>query len=226
MASKSAGAASVSGMRRSAQAAAVRFAASKSASWVTAADAASAPLWACTGLAQSTSNRTAHATAWSRMLRRRRITASADDGVLLEKRIGLGLRKRCFRGGRLRAVPIQLERKLQVCRLVSRELHRIHTGVARRAVLLLSVLNSAGQLVEARIREAVGLEILPDFFERVGRRNQLRPPRRVDAVEAWRDGRRAADAHVDFARASVPHHLHQLAARGAAHDGIVDEDDA
>src|SRR5262249_14771746 len=79
-----------------------------SASCVTASDAVRAPLWACTGLAHNMSNGTAHATAWSRMLRRRRVTASADDGVLLEKRIGLGLRKPCFRGGRLRAVPIQL----------------------------------------------------------------------------------------------------------------------
>ena len=48
---------------------------------------------------------------------------------------------------------------------------------------------------------------------------------RIDAVEARADGRRRADAHVHLAGAGVAHHLHDLATRRAAHDGIVDDDD-
>ena len=50
--------------------------------------------------------------------------------------------------------------------------------------------------------------------------------RRVHAVEAGRDGGRATDAQVDFLRAGGAHHADDLAAGGAADDGVVDEDDA
>ena len=51
-------------------------------------------------------------------------------------------------------------------------------------------------------------------------------PRRIDAVETRRHGRRTADAQVHFGGAGGPHHLDDLAAGGAAHQRIVDQHDA
>ena len=64
------------------------------------------------------------------------------------------------------------------------------------------------------------------FVDRVGRADELRAARRVDAVEARGDGRRATDPQVHFARAGRLHHLHDLAARRAAHQRVVHEHDA
>ncbi len=58
------------------------------------------------------------------------------------------------------------------------------------------------------------------------RGNQLRPLRRVHAVETGRDRRRTTDAHVHFARAGRANHLDDLPAGRAAHDRVVDEHDA
>ena len=43
--------------------------------------------------------------------------------------------------------------------------------------------------------------------------------------QGWRD-RRRADAHVHFLRAGLAQHLDDLRRGGAAHDGVVDDDDA
>ena len=123
-------------------------------------------------------------------------------------------------------VRIQLQRQLQVRRLVSRKRHGIDPRVARRAVLRASAADGIGEAVEAEIGHAVGVEILADFLERVRRGDQFRPARRVDAVEARRDRRRAADAHVHLACARAPHHPNDLPARRPAHDRVVDEHDA
>ena len=50
--------------------------------------------------------------------------------------------------------------------------------------------------------------------------------RRGDAVEAGMRRRRARDAHMHLARAGLAHHRHDLGRGRAAHDRIVDQDDA
>ena len=55
-------------------------------------------------------------------------------------------------------------------------------------------------------------------------RSRLR--RRVDAVEAGRDGGRATDAEMNFCCARAADHADDFAARGSADDGVVNEDDA
>src|SRR5690606_19624776 len=50
--------------------------------------------------------------------------------------------------------------------------------------------------------------------------------RRVDAVVAGPLGGRARDADVHLLGARVADHLHDLAARGAADDRVIDDDDA
>ena len=50
--------------------------------------------------------------------------------------------------------------------------------------------------------------------------------RRIHAIKAGRNRRRTGDAHVDFLRAGAANHADNLAAGGAADDGIVDQDDA
>src|SRR2546427_3946143 len=86
--------------------------------------------------------------------------------------------------------------------------------------------HGARQTLETEIRDAVGVEILPDFFERMGGRNQLGPPGRIDAVEARRDGWWTADPHMHLAGARAANHAHDLAAGCTAHDRIVHEHNA
>jgi hypothetical protein len=57
----------------------------------------------------------------------------------------------------------------------------------------------------------------------MGGGDQLAALRCVDAVEARRDRRRAADADVNLGGASGTHHLDDLAAGRAAHNRVVDE---
>src|SRR4029079_3201636 len=59
--------------------------------------------------------------------------------------------------------------------------------------------------------------------DRMSRSNQFGTARCIDAVEAWRNRRRATDSKVHFARAGCLDHLHNLPARGAAHEPIIEE---
>jgi len=74
--------------------------------------------------------------------------------------------------------------------------------------------------------QAVGVDVVPHLVDIHLRREELRALRRVDSVEAAMARRRRGDPHVDFARAGVAHHLHDLHAGRAAHDRIVDQHDA
>src|SRR5688500_15620822 len=114
--------------------------------------------------------------------RLRRLRPSADDRVFLES-------GKCdmVRLGRRRRLRIELERQLQVRGFVTREGNRVDPRIARGAVVGTSAWDGAGQAVETQIREGVGVDILPDFFERVRGGDQLRATRRVDAVKAGRD---------------------------------------
>src|SRR3954452_3951047 len=107
---------------------------------------------------------------------------------------------------------------------------RIFAGEAGVAALRLAIVpllaERSVQPFDRDESETVGIDVIAHLLDAHLRREQLRPLGRVDAVEAAVLGRRRGDAHVHFASAGIAHHLHDLHAGGAAHDGIVDEDDA
>src|SRR5207247_5161772 len=102
--------------------------------------------------------------------------------------------------------------------------NRIMTGVARGAVGTAPWADRREHPVEAQIPQAVRFDELADLLERVRGADELGPLRRVDAVEARGNRRRAADTHVHLPRAGRPHDLDDLPACRAAHDGVVHED--
>ena len=102
------------------------------------------------------------------------------------------------------------------------QLGRIVAGVAGVAVFVRSSSPTALRSdAEREIAERIGFDEAADLFDGVVGGDQLALVRRVDAVEAGRNRRRAGDAQMHFARAGLPHHADDLAAGGAADDGIV-----
>src|SRR5262245_50656833 len=93
---------------------------------------------------------------------------------------------------------VQLERQLQVARLVARKLDRIDAGVARRAIRFAFSADGAEQPFLREVRDAVGLDVIANLVERMRGRDQLGLSRRVDAVETWGNGRRTTDPQVHF----------------------------
>ena len=90
-----------------------------------------------------------------------------------------------------------------------------------RAVLAERGVEAGQREVAERVRGHVGR----DLVDRVRARDELLPRRRVDAVVAGPGGGRRADAEVDLRGARRADHLHDLAARRAAHDRVVHHHD-
>src|SRR5687768_9054821 len=161
-----------------------------------------------------------------------RITAMTRRGILMplersaDYRIFLERQHSMVRLGSRRRLRIELERKLQVFCLVARERDGVHVGIAGSAVSGAAALHGTGQTIQAEIRNAVGIHVLADLFERVRRGDQLGAPRRVYAIKAGRDGWRAADPHMDFPCSRAPNHANDLPAGGAANNGVVHKNDA
>src|SRR4051812_4734430 len=82
------------------------------------------------------------------------------------------------------------------------------------------------QSFQRKVRQRVRADVLADLFHALISRDELLLRGRVHTVETRRDGRRTRDAHVDFFRSRAAHHANDLAASRAAHDGVVDQDDA
>ena len=82
------------------------------------------------------------------------------------------------------------------------------------------------EAVDRQEGEAVDLDEVAHALDIHLRGKKLGAFRRVDAVEAAVPRRRRGDAHVHLGGAGLAHHLHDLEAGGAAHDRIVDQDDA
>src|SRR5262249_47044651 len=80
--------------------------------------------------------------------------------------------------------------------------------------------------VERQIAERIGAEITADLVDLMTGGDQLLARRRVDPVVTRPLDRRRRDPHVDLARARAAEHAHDLAARGAADDGVVHHNDA
>src|ERR1051326_6341519 len=110
--------------------------------------------------------------------------------------------------GHLRLAFVELQRELQVRRLVARETDRIYTRVAGGAVRRLTTADGRHEAFMTQIADTVGVEEFADLFQAFGRGNELRFSRSIDTVETRRDRRRTADAHMHFLRARLPNHLH------------------
>src|SRR6266446_5460947 len=106
------------------------------------------------------------------------------------------------------------------------ERHGIATGEAGVAEAALLPAEKRVHALLAEIRQRVGGDVTADLFDVVRRSDELAAIRGVDAVVAGARRRRRADPHVHLARAGVADHLHDLAAGRAAHDRVVDDDDA
>jgi hypothetical protein len=84
----------------------------------------------------------------------------------------------------------------------------------------------AVELVERKESQRVATNRPPHALEVHPVGYQLALARRVNAVQAGADDRRARDAHVHLPRAGVAEKAHDLARSGAAHERVVDDDDA
>src|SRR5215510_12386431 len=80
--------------------------------------------------------------------------------------------------------------------------------------------------VERQIAERIGAEITADLVDLMAGGDQLLARRRVDPVVTRPLDRWRRDPHVDLTRARAPKHAHDLAARRAADDRVVDDDHA
>ena len=101
--------------------------------------------------------------------------------------------------------------------------------LAREAGVAVASRVAADGLVDAgerEVRERVGAELGGDLLDRAAVGDHLLARGHVDAVVARVLDRRRGDPHVDLARARVAQHLHDLARRVAAHDRVVDDDEA
>src|ERR1051326_4682315 len=105
-------------------------------------------------------------------------------------------------------------------------LRRIFPGVAGGAISG-EFAFAAGALhaLEREISERIGAGVLANFFDGFIGGDELLLRGRIHPIETWRDGWRAGDAEMDLSRAGAAHHAHDLSAGGAAHDGIVNQDD-
>src|SRR6218665_3455946 len=73
------------------------------------------------------------------------------------------------------------------------------------------------------VDERVTADGLANFFDRAAMGHQFAAGGHVDTVDIGVAHRRRGAGQVDLARACVACHLHDLAAGGAAHDGVVDQ---
>ena len=88
---------------------------------------------------------------------------------------------------------------------------------------------AADRLVDAlerQVGQRVGAQLGGDLGLRAAVGDHLLARRHVDPVVAGVADRRRGDAHVHLARARVAQHLHDLARGVAAHDRVVDDDEA
>src|SRR4030095_511020 len=100
------------------------------------------------------------------------------------------------------------------------------SGKARMAEVARVIAGGLEHPVQREVAERVRGEVALDFRHLVTRPDQLLSGRRVNGVIARPlDGRRR-DAHVHLAGPRRAHHLDDLAAGGAADDGIVHHDHA
>src|SRR5262245_29258876 len=110
----------------------------------------------------------------------------------------------------------------ELWRRLGLDTHAIVSGEARVAELAGLGAGRLEHAVEREVAERVGAEVATDLLGAMARADQLLARRRVDPVVARPLDRRRRDPHVYFLGARAPDHPHDLAARRAAHDRVVD----
>src|SRR4029077_7767929 len=106
------------------------------------------------------------------------------------------------------------------------QLSRIAAGVARRAKFSFRILERRPQRVERKIAQRISAKELADFFDGFLRGDQFFAARSIHSIVTGRNRRRATDADVHFGGAGLANQADDLAAGGAADDGIVDQNHA
>src|SRR5436305_799642 len=99
-------------------------------------------------------------------------------------------------------------------------------GEARRAEPRPRRTGGRHQAVEVEVGERVAAEVLANLADGHAGRQQLCAGAEVHAEEARPGDRRKRDAEVDLGGAGLAQHADEGALRGAAHDGVVDDDHA
>src|SRR3989442_5132761 len=121
---------------------------------------------------------------------------------------------------RLRVEEGELRRRLR------RDAHAVVPGETGMAELRRIGAGGLQHALQGEIAERVRGEVSPDLLDVVAGSDELLARRRVDPVVAGPLDRWGRDAHVHLARPGAADHLHDLAARGPAHDGVVHHHDA
>src|SRR5689334_6691461 len=114
--------------------------------------------------------------------------------------------------------------EMELGRGVGLDADLVVAGEARVAEVARIVAGGLQHSVERQIPERVGAEVAADLVDVVAGADELLAGGRVDAVIARPLDRRRRDAHVNLPRARSADHANDLAARGAAHDRVVDDD--
>src|SRR5476651_1105788 len=102
-----------------------------------------------------------------RATRRQRITPVRIPRALCD--LACGGRMRCLLGD---SFLVELQRELEITRLVTRDLHGVDSGVARAAVRAALRSDGGHQPFVAQIRDAVHVEERRDLVHRVRRRDE------------------------------------------------------
>src|SRR5688572_17931753 len=122
-------------------------------------------------------------------------------------------------------ISVDLQRQLQVAVRIARKRDRVLSRVARGAIRRTLGFDRRQQSAHAQVADRIGRDVLPDLLQGVRGGDQLAAARCIDTVEAGRHRGWTADPQVHFLGACRPHHLHDLAARRAAHQRVVYQHD-
>src|SRR3954447_6061909 len=107
-----------------------------------------------------------------------------------------------------------------------RELHRVLTVEAGAAQVRLGDGGRPDHAVDGDVRQRVGAQRGADLLDRHAVGDELGPGREVDTEEAGPLHGRGRDPDVDLGGAGLAQHAHQRALGVAAHDRVVDDDQA
>src|SRR5208282_5606755 len=131
------------------------------------------------------------------------------------------------RWGKPRLYTAILGRDARWQNLFDVDLGGILSRIAGRAVGgFLAIRARFFETFDREIGKRVGDDETANLVDGFVGRDQFFFRRRVHSVEAGRDGRRAGNPHVDFFRAGVANHADNFLAGGAAHNGVIDQNDS
>ena len=102
--------------------------------------------------------------------------------------------------------------------------HGVAAGKARIAIAALG--HNLQQALDRKEGQRISADVLADLVDRLVGADKLRLHVGIDAIEARPDDLGRVDADVNLLGASVAQHLDELHHGGAAHDGVIDNNEA